>query len=95
MRSACPLGTVVREYVSPDGKVFGIAWNGPTMPDLRQLMGEHFDHYVQAVAKRGMRGPVHLDEPELVVRRAGICARSGRGLSAAGFAAGVSGVDVQ
>jgi hypothetical protein len=28
-------GGTIREYVSGDGKVFGVAWAGPTMPDLR------------------------------------------------------------
>ena len=32
-------GTVVREYVSQEGKVFGVAWRGPWLPDLRQLFG--------------------------------------------------------
>ena len=90
-----PTGTVVREYVSPDGKVFGIAWSGSTMPDLRQLMGEHFDHYVQAVGKRGMRGLVQLDEPELVVRSSGhMRAFSGSAYLPQVLPAGVSGVDV-
>ena len=32
-------GRAIREYVSPAGVVFGVAWQGPTMPDLRQLLG--------------------------------------------------------
>ena len=32
-------GTVLREYVSPSGIVFGIAWNGLTHPDLSSLAG--------------------------------------------------------
>lgn len=32
-------GTVVREYISPTNTVFGVGWEGPTMPDLRQLLG--------------------------------------------------------
>jgi Protein of unknown function (DUF2844) len=32
-------GTVVREYVSPAGLVFGLAWQGPTVPDMTQLLG--------------------------------------------------------
>jgi hypothetical protein len=38
-----PTGTVVREYVSAAGVVFGVAWSGPFKPDLRQLMGPHFE----------------------------------------------------
>src|SRR5947209_18263937 len=32
-------GTVVREFVSPQGKVFGVSWDGSTIPDLQQLLG--------------------------------------------------------
>jgi hypothetical protein len=36
-----PSGTLVREYVGANGVIFGVAWNGPTMPDLHQLMGQY------------------------------------------------------
>src|ERR1700733_14163940 len=42
-------GTVVREYVSQEGKVFGVAWRGPWLPDLRQLFGGYFEQYQAAV----------------------------------------------
>lgn len=32
-------GTIVREYVSPGGRIFALAWRGPTLPDLVQLLG--------------------------------------------------------
>jgi hypothetical protein len=38
-----PTGTVVRQYVSNAGVVFAVTWSGPFKPDLRQLMGTHFD----------------------------------------------------
>jgi hypothetical protein len=66
-----PSGTLVREYVSPSGNVFGVAWNGPTMPDLRQVLGTYFDLYVEAAAKRGARGPVLVRQPGLVVQSSG------------------------
>jgi hypothetical protein len=34
-----PEGTSVRRYVSPAGKVVAVAWKGPVMPDLRQVLG--------------------------------------------------------
>jgi hypothetical protein len=37
-----PSGIVVREYVSPGGAVYAITWSGPTMPDLRELLGSYF-----------------------------------------------------
>jgi hypothetical protein len=66
-----PHGTVVREYLSPAGKVFGVAWNGPVKPDLRQVLGPYFDTYVEAVAKRKTRGPVQIVLPGLVVNSSG------------------------
>jgi hypothetical protein len=66
-----PSGTVVREFASPAGTVFAVAWSGPTMPDLRQVLGSYFDQYVQAVAQRGRRGPVLIEQPGLVVQSGG------------------------
>ena len=34
--------TTVREYISPAGIVFGVAWNGLMRPDLTQLLGRLF-----------------------------------------------------
>ena len=65
-------GTTVREYVAPTGVVFAVAWQGPTMPDLRQLLGTHFAQYVDAVAaRRPVRGPVSIRLPGLVVQSGG------------------------
>jgi hypothetical protein len=67
-----PSGATVREYVSPTtGTVFGVAWQGPSMPDLRQLLGSHFDQYVSAMAARRSRGPVVIQLPGLVVQSSG------------------------
>jgi len=35
-----PSGTVVREFVGPGGRVFAVAWRGPTLPDLKQIFGD-------------------------------------------------------
>src|SRR5262245_33649381 len=43
-----PFGTVVREYVSPAGRVFGVAWQGAFIPDMRQLLGSYFQQYSHA-----------------------------------------------
>ncbi len=34
-------GTTIREFVSPAGKVFGVAWQAPFMPNLQQLLGTY------------------------------------------------------
>ena len=41
--------TKVREYVSPGGVVFAIAWNGLMHPDLTTLLGSYVDEYKQAL----------------------------------------------
>lgn len=66
-----PSGTVVREFASPAGTVFGVAWSGPTMPDLRQVLGPYFDQYIRAAAQRTRRGPVLIEQPGLVVQSGG------------------------
>jgi hypothetical protein len=67
-----PTGTVVRELSSPAGTVFGVAWEGPFLPDLRQLLGASYDSYVQAARKKRLgRGPLLLHLPDLVFESAG------------------------
>jgi hypothetical protein len=67
-----PAGTTIREYVSPGGRVFAVAWDGPQMPNLQQLFGEYFVPFQTAVtAKRTGRGPLNIAEPGLVVQSAG------------------------
>lgn len=68
-----PYGTIVREYVSPQGQVFAVAWEGPFIPDMKQLFGAYFDQYSQAVARTGRarRAPVRVQEPGLVVESSG------------------------
>lgn len=65
-------GTKIRQFVSPSGTVFAVSWEG-TAPDLRQLLGEHFDEYVQAVSSQPTpRGHgAHIDTGDLVVDTGG------------------------
>lgn len=65
-------GTVVREYVSPNGKVFAVTWDGPHMPDLEQLFGSYFGIYQEAAkTRRAGHGPLSVNQPELVAYSAG------------------------
>lgn len=34
-------GAVVREYISPQGLVFAVSWQGPFIPDMQQLLGNY------------------------------------------------------
>src|SRR5258708_21797091 len=68
-------GTVVREYVSADGKVFAVAWQGPWLPDMRQILGGYFEQYRVALQSQNSghiaRRPVMIDQPGLVVQIGG------------------------
>jgi hypothetical protein len=48
-----PSGIRIREFVSPSGLVFAVAWQGPALPDMRQLLGAYFDRYVNGVNALG------------------------------------------
>jgi len=64
--------TVVREYVSPTGLVFGLAWQGPTVPDMTQLLGASFPAYQDALhAAATHRGPWRAQTEDLVVELRG------------------------
>ncbi len=66
-------GTVVREYLSASGRIFAVTWNGPTLPDLRQIMGDaHFRTFVNAPdAQHVPRRLRSLKRDDLVVHSAG------------------------
>ncbi|HEX7793544.1 MAG TPA: DUF2844 domain-containing protein [Vicinamibacterales bacterium] len=68
-------GTTVREYVSSTGTVFAVSWEGPWMPDLRQVLGPYFDAYQRTVpAVRNARrshGPMTFRSGDLVVQIGG------------------------
>ncbi len=66
-------GVILREYVSPAGQVFGVAWQGRVNPDLRQVLGSYYDQFLQATrAQTAVRGrPFLINQPGLVVQMSG------------------------
>jgi hypothetical protein len=69
-----PTGTTVREYVSPAGKVFAVAWQGPWPPDLHQLLGSYFTQFQQAAQAPKVHAghaPISVHRANLVVEHAG------------------------
>jgi hypothetical protein len=68
-------GTTVREYVSSTGTVFAVSWEGPWMPDLRQVLGPYFDAYQRTVPAirnaRRSHGPMTFRSGDLVVQIGG------------------------
>lgn len=95
-----PAGHVIREYASPTGTVFGLAWQGPSKPDLRLLLGTHFDEFIQAAqaaqANRHGHGPLTINLPGLVVQSGGhMRAFTGRAYLPQSLPTGVRAEDVQ
>jgi hypothetical protein len=93
-------GTVVNEYLSAEGTVFGIAWHGPRVPDLAGLLGSYFPQYQQGLkaqrAARGGRGPVSVQDSGLVVDSGGhMGAFAGHAYLPQSLPAGVSASDIQ
>jgi hypothetical protein len=61
-------GTTVREYVSRQGTVFAVAWEGPTTPDLAQLLGSSYSRYLaEARTHRNGHHLLSINTPDLVV----------------------------
>jgi hypothetical protein len=93
-------GLVVREYVSRSGAVFGVAWQGRTHPDLRQVLGASYDQYIQAIqAQRTQRhghGPLLIQTPGLVVQTGGhMGALTGKAFIPQSLPGGVRPEDIQ
>ena len=92
-----PGGTVIREYVARGGNVFAVSWNGPFMPDLRTLLGRHFDTLTSETAKSPKAGhnQVHIVRPEVVIVSGGhMRAYAGRAWIESDFPPGITAVDI-
>lgn len=73
--SRLPNGTVVREFADLQGIVFAVTWEGPTLPDLRDLLGNYVANFNKAVelarAQGQRRAAVNLRTNDIVLRSAG------------------------
>jgi hypothetical protein len=95
-----PRGTVVHEYVAPSGLVFAVAWQGPVMPNLQQLLGSY-----SAAASTGVKafreahagiGPVSVSTSDFVMNSAGHMGNYvGQAYIPAALPAGVTAHDIQ
>jgi len=94
-----PTGVVVRQYVSSAGRVFGVAWHGPFMPSLPELLGSYFRKFSSASkARRGTATRNHfvLADRHLVLESAGhMLDYSGRAYDPTLLPEGVHGYDVR
>ena len=91
-----PSGTAIRQFVSPDGTVFGVAWQG-FAPNLEQLLGIYFQEYFRGASAPGRRGRgVHIDTGDLVLDSGGHMRYvTGRAFLRSKLPAGVTESDVQ
>jgi len=64
-------GATLREVVSPQGLIFGIAWQGPTMPNLTQVLGPSSVAFQKATQPVHRRGPLSVHVGQLVVETGG------------------------
>jgi hypothetical protein len=60
-------GTTVREYVSRQGMVFAVSWEGRTTPNLEQLLGSSYSRYLtEARTHRTGHHLLSINTPDLV-----------------------------
>ncbi len=66
--------TTVREYLSPSGIVFGIAWNGLAHPELTRLLGSYAGEYQDAQRQtphKPGRRRLHVKTNRIIVEKWG------------------------
>jgi hypothetical protein len=93
-------GTVVNEYVTTAGVVFGVAWKGPRIPNLPNLLGSYFPQYVDelktARAQGGATGPANIVTSGLVVHSGGhMGSFAGQAYLPQALPVGVNSTDIQ
>lgn len=67
-------GTTIREYVLPNGIVFGVTWRGMKHPDLNSVLGTYsteYENLKDQVPKSFGRSPIHVRSSKLSVRMFG------------------------
>lgn len=75
-------GAKVREFVTPGGAVFGVAWEGQFPPDFQVLLGAYYQQAQEATTQRSAtqpeggsvrrgRGPTVIQTPGLVLYQTG------------------------
>lgn len=69
-----PGGTSVKEFVSPEGKVFAVSWQGQFPPQMQQILGAYFSQYeaaLQSQPKHYGHRPLNIQQPGLVIQTGG------------------------
>ena len=63
-------GTEVHEYLDGAGTVFAVSWAGPFLPDLKEVLGVHFQAMVDHVHQHpgsGARAQLRLQSDDVVI----------------------------
>jgi Protein of unknown function (DUF2844) len=66
--------TTVNEYATNTGQIIAYTWQGPTMPDLRALLGKYADSYRSGAAAAVPDGNLHASRvvrPDVIVESGG------------------------
>ena len=66
--------TTINEYATPTGLIVAYAWQGPTMPDLRALLGQYADSYRSGAVMSAASGNLHASRvvrPDVIVESGG------------------------
>ncbi|MDB5947275.1 MAG: hypothetical protein JWQ33_2301 [Ramlibacter sp.] len=73
LKTTLDSGTEVREYLTVDGRVFAVSWAGPSLPDLRAILGPHFQTLLnhERLRRPGARSPLHVQQDGVVIFMAG------------------------
>ena len=65
---AMPSGLRLRHFVGASGKVFAVSWSGGWRPNLRDVMGVHYDDFMAATRGKPMtRGVARIETRGMVV----------------------------
>jgi len=65
---AMPSGVRLRHFVGGSGKVFAVSWSGGWRPNLRDVMGAHYDDFIAATRGKPMkRGVARIETRGMVV----------------------------
>jgi hypothetical protein len=68
-----PSGTLVRQYASSAGVIFAVTWKGPFIPNLQQILGDHFQTLVAHQTKQSLVGhrSISHHSADLVIESSG------------------------
>lgn len=68
-------GVVIHEFSRADSTVFAVAWAGPVIPDMQQLLGTYFSKFIGArtssSTQAGGLSQLHSTQQDLVVHSSG------------------------